>query len=70
MMLGAAPSAGSNKRLRLPALTAFLSLLLQQNEAKEEEERRTKDLSEEEVRKRIEEYNSQDSENGMKLVSF
>ncbi|XP_041639930.1 ras association domain-containing protein 5 isoform X2 [Cheilinus undulatus] len=39
------------------------------NEAKEEEERRTKDLSEEEVRTRIEEYNAQVSENGMKLAS-
>uniref|UniRef100_A0A8P4GN05 Ras association domain family member 5 n=1 Tax=Dicentrarchus labrax TaxID=13489 RepID=A0A8P4GN05_DICLA len=40
-----------------------------QNEAKEEEERGTKDLSEEEVRTRIEEYNTQVSENGMKLAS-
>lgn len=39
-----------------------------QNEAKEEEERGTKDLSEEEVRTRIEEYNAQVSENGMKLA--
>ena len=41
----------------------------QQKEAKEEETRGTKDLSEEEVSKRIEEYNAQVSENGMNLVS-
>ncbi|XP_071373906.1 ras association domain-containing protein 5 isoform X1 [Centroberyx affinis] len=40
-----------------------------QNEAKEEEEGRTKTLSEEEVRTRIDDYNSQVSENGMKLAS-
>ncbi|XP_044034962.1 ras association domain-containing protein 5 isoform X4 [Siniperca chuatsi] len=40
-----------------------------QNEAKEEEEGGAKDLSEEEVRTRIEEYNAQVSENGMKLAS-
>lgn len=40
-----------------------------QNEAKEEEERGTKDLSEEEIRTRIEEYNAQVSENGMKLAA-
>lgn len=39
------------------------------NEAKEEEERGTKDLSEEEVRTRINAYNAQVSENGMKLAS-
>ncbi|XP_071350493.1 ras association domain-containing protein 5 isoform X5 [Trachinotus anak] len=39
-----------------------------QNEAKEEEEGGTKDLSEEEVRTRIEEYNAQVTENGMKLA--
>ncbi|XP_071373910.1 ras association domain-containing protein 5 isoform X5 [Centroberyx affinis] len=39
------------------------------NEAKEEEEGRTKTLSEEEVRTRIDDYNSQVSENGMKLAS-
>ncbi|KAJ0068581.1 hypothetical protein NL108_009709 [Boleophthalmus pectinirostris] len=38
-------------------------------ETKEEEEGGTKDLSEEEVRQRIEEYNSQVPENGMKLSS-
>lgn len=38
-------------------------------EAKEEEEGGAKDLSEEEARQRIEEYNSQVSENGMKLAS-
>ncbi|XP_031718163.1 ras association domain-containing protein 5 isoform X2 [Anarrhichthys ocellatus] len=38
-------------------------------EAKEEDERRTKDLSEDEVWTRIEEYNAQVSENGMKLAS-
>ncbi|XP_033483307.1 ras association domain-containing protein 5 isoform X1 [Epinephelus lanceolatus] len=40
-----------------------------QKETKEEEEKGTKDLSEEEVRTRIEEYNIQVSENGMKLAS-
>ncbi|XP_029908074.1 ras association domain-containing protein 5 isoform X4 [Myripristis murdjan] len=40
-----------------------------QNETKEEEEGGTKTLSEEEVRARIDEYNSQVSENGMKLAS-
>ncbi|XP_034074215.1 ras association domain-containing protein 5 isoform X5 [Gymnodraco acuticeps] len=40
-----------------------------QKEAKEEETRGTKDLSEEEVSKRIEEYNAQVSENGMNLAS-
>ncbi|CAN9512324.1 unnamed protein product [Ophioblennius macclurei] len=40
-----------------------------QNETKEEEEGGTNDLSEEEVRARIEEYNTQVSENGMKLGS-
>ncbi|XP_049436609.1 ras association domain-containing protein 5 isoform X2 [Epinephelus fuscoguttatus] len=40
-----------------------------QKETKEEEEKGTKDLSEEEVRTRIEEYNAQVSENGMKLAS-
>ncbi|XP_067443824.1 ras association domain-containing protein 5 isoform X2 [Thunnus thynnus] len=39
------------------------------HEAKEEEERGTKDLSEEEVRTRINAYNAQVSENGMKLAS-
>lgn len=37
-------------------------------EAKEEEEGGAKDLSEEEARQRIEEYNNQVSENGMKLA--
>ncbi|XP_063330428.1 ras association domain-containing protein 5 isoform X3 [Pelmatolapia mariae] len=40
-----------------------------QNAAKEEEKGATKDLSEEEVRARIEEYNAQVTENGMKLAS-
>ncbi|KAF3856102.1 hypothetical protein F7725_016825 [Dissostichus mawsoni] len=40
-----------------------------QKEAKEEETKGTKDLSEEEVSKRIEEYNAQVSENGMNLAS-
>lgn len=43
---------------------------LQKAEAKEEEDEGTKDLSEEEVRTRIDEYNAQISENGMTLVSF
>lgn len=38
--------------------------------AKEEEEGGTRNLSEEEVRTRIEQYNAQVSENGMKLVSL
>lgn len=40
-----------------------------QNETKEEEEGGTKDLSAEEVRTRIEEYNAQVTEHGMKLAS-
>nr|XP_043880811.1 ras association domain-containing protein 5 isoform X4 [Solea senegalensis] len=40
-----------------------------QNEAKEEEEGGTKDLSAEEVQTKIEEYNAQVSETGMKLAS-
>ncbi|XP_032370219.1 ras association domain-containing protein 5 isoform X2 [Etheostoma spectabile] len=40
-----------------------------QKEAKEEDGRGSKDLSEEEVRTRIEEYNAQVSETGMKLAS-
>ncbi|XP_008318407.2 ras association domain-containing protein 5 isoform X1 [Cynoglossus semilaevis] len=40
-----------------------------QNETKEEEEKGTKELSAEEVHTRIEEYNGQVSENGMKLAS-
>nr|XP_046240125.1 ras association domain-containing protein 5 isoform X2 [Scatophagus argus] len=39
------------------------------NEAKEEEEGGTQDLSEKEVRTRIEQYNTQVSENGMKMAS-
>ncbi|XP_030586211.1 ras association domain-containing protein 5 isoform X2 [Archocentrus centrarchus] len=40
-----------------------------QNEAKEELERATKELSEEDVRAKIEEYNAQVTENGMKWAS-
>ncbi|XP_005469422.2 ras association domain-containing protein 5 isoform X1 [Oreochromis niloticus] len=40
-----------------------------QNAAKEEEKGATKDLSEEEVRARIDKYNAQVTENGMKLAS-
>ncbi|XP_034022809.1 ras association domain-containing protein 5 isoform X4 [Thalassophryne amazonica] len=40
-----------------------------ENEAKEENDGGTKDLSEEEVRKRIEEYNAQDSDNLMNLAA-
>ncbi|XP_050930358.1 ras association domain-containing protein 5 isoform X3 [Lates calcarifer] len=40
-----------------------------QNEKKEEEEGGTKDLSEEEVRTRIEQYNAQVTENGMNLAA-
>lgn len=69
------PSAGANQTLKLPVLWCFNTdtpslSALQQNEAKEEEEGGTKDLSEEEVQTRIEKYNAQVSENGMKLVSF
>ncbi|XP_037346709.2 ras association domain-containing protein 5 isoform X2 [Pungitius pungitius] len=42
---------------------------LKPKEAKEEEEDGARDLSEEEVQTRIEEYNAQVSENGMKLAS-
>ncbi|KAG7238306.1 hypothetical protein INR49_031017 [Caranx melampygus] len=42
---------------------------VKQNETKEEEEGGTKDLSEEEVRARIEQYNAQVTENGMKPAS-
>ncbi|XP_016892383.1 ras association domain-containing protein 5 isoform X3 [Cynoglossus semilaevis] len=42
---------------------------VKQNETKEEEEKGTKELSAEEVHTRIEEYNGQVSENGMKLAS-
>lgn len=43
--------------------------VFQQNEVKEEQEGGPKALSEKEVRARIEDYNSNVSENGMKLVS-
>ncbi|XP_029682357.1 ras association domain-containing protein 5 isoform X2 [Takifugu rubripes] len=39
------------------------------NEAKEDEDKGTKELSKEEVKARIQQYNSQVSENGMKLAS-
>ncbi|XP_054640821.1 ras association domain-containing protein 5 isoform X3 [Dunckerocampus dactyliophorus] len=42
---------------------------VKKSEAKEEEEGGAKDLPEEDVRTRIEEYNSRVSENGMKLAS-
>lgn len=51
-------------------LLSFFSFAFQQSKTKEEEEGGTKDLSEEEVQAKIEEYNTQVSENGMKLVSF
>lgn len=47
-----------------------VSLPFQPNKAKEDEGKRTKELSEEEVQTRIQQYNSQVSENGMNLVSF
>lgn len=48
-----------------------LSLLpFQPNEAKEDEDKGTKELSKEEVKARIQQYNSQVSEIGIKLVSF
>ncbi|XP_019112428.1 ras association domain-containing protein 5 isoform X1 [Larimichthys crocea] len=58
----------SSRRNHCPAAAATASQH-KQNDAKEDEERGTKDLSEEEVRTRIEEYNTQVSENGMKLAS-
>lgn len=54
----------------MPPSALTLSLSLSQNEVKEEEDGATKDLSEEEVQTRIEEYNAQVSEDGMKLVSL
>lgn len=42
----------------------------QAHDAKEDEDKGTKELSEEEVQTRIQQYNSQVSENGMKLVSL
>ncbi|KAE8298757.1 Ras association domain-containing protein 5 [Larimichthys crocea] len=57
----------SSRRNHCPA--AATASQHKQNDAKEDEERGTKDLSEEEVRTRIEEYNTQVSENGMKLAS-
>ena len=53
-------------------ISEILITFLQQNEAKQNEvsETGTKALSEEEVRSRIEEYNAQVSENGMKLVRW
>jgi len=45
-------------------------IAFQQKEVKDEGERGTRDLSDEEVWTRIEEYNAQVSANGMKLVSF
>lgn len=40
-----------------------------QNTTKEDEEEKQQSLTEEEVKAKIEEYNSQVTENGMKLVS-
>lgn len=47
-----------------------VSLPFQPNEAKEDEDKKTKELSEEEVQTRIQQYNSQVSEIGMNLVSL
>lgn len=52
-----------------PRFNSTVSLPFQPNEAKEDEDKGTKELSEEEVRARIKQYNAQVSENGMKLVS-
>nr|XP_043880810.1 ras association domain-containing protein 5 isoform X3 [Solea senegalensis] len=59
------PSATSSRSASSSSATARLK----QNEAKEEEEGGTKDLSAEEVQTKIEEYNAQVSETGMKLAS-
>ncbi|KAM8868253.1 ras association domain-containing protein 5 isoform 3-T3 [Synchiropus picturatus] len=63
-----------NQRHRKPEETPsprrpFPSARCTRNESKEEEEGGASDLSEEEVRCRIEQYNSQVSENGMNLAS-
>ncbi|XP_053723521.1 ras association domain-containing protein 5 [Synchiropus splendidus] len=63
-----------NQRHRKPEETPsprrpFSSARCTRNESKEEEEGGASDLSEEEVRCRIEQYNSQVSENGMNLAS-
>nr|XP_043880809.1 ras association domain-containing protein 5 isoform X2 [Solea senegalensis] len=58
------PSATSSRSASSSSATARLK-----NEAKEEEEGGTKDLSAEEVQTKIEEYNAQVSETGMKLAS-
>lgn len=65
-----ASSAGHTMLLLLPALTRLSLLPFQPNEAKEDEDKGTKELSKEEVKARIQQYNSQVSENGMNLVSF
>lgn len=65
-----APPAGRATPLLLPALIRLSLLPFQPNEAKEDEDKGTKELSKEEVKARIQQYNSQVSENGMKLVSF
>ncbi|XP_034022806.1 ras association domain-containing protein 5 isoform X1 [Thalassophryne amazonica] len=54
---------------KTPPPTRFGTTHHQENEAKEENDGGTKDLSEEEVRKRIEEYNAQDSDNLMNLAA-
>lgn len=48
----------------------MVSLPFQPNEAKEDEDKGTKELSEDEVQTRIQQYNSQASEIGMNLVSL
>lgn len=48
----------------------MVSLTFQPHEAKEDEDKGTKELSEEEVQTRIQQYNSQVSEIGMNLVSL
>lgn len=65
-----APPAGQATPLLLPALICCPLLPFQPNEAKEDEGKGTKELSKEEVEARIQQYNSQVSENGMNLVSF
>ncbi|MEQ2190515.1 hypothetical protein XENOCAPTIV_028010 [Xenoophorus captivus] len=64
------PSAGEDRTL-ISFMRVFNLLFLfsfQQSETKEEEEGGAKDLSEEEVRAKIESYNAQVSENGMNLA--
>lgn len=71
LVMEAAPPAGQNSSLLLNNTNLTVSLVaFQPNEAKDEEDRGAKDLPEEEVQTRIQEYNSKVSEIGMNLVRF